>query len=326
MLRTLVLFILLVSGFGSHIQAQDVSSYPLTVESCGIATTYEAAPQRVLTFDTSFLEIMLELGLRDAIIGVWPNPEERIDEAYQEQVTDIKVISEESWPPPGLETILSFDPDFVYGGYGYVFSEESGVTPESLAEAGVNSYSLIESCVEVGSGMIEPSMNTIYTDIRSIAAIFGVSNRAEDIIAEMEINIAETQEKLGDIERPLRVFYFGWLEGDMPYTTGRYGMPSALIAAAGGQNILMDVEDDWTQVSWETVIAADPEVIILETSAWASLEDRIAEVMAIPALADITAVREQRFVDLPYLMAIPSLRNDESVALLAAAFYPERFE
>ncbi|NJO83550.1 MAG: ABC transporter substrate-binding protein [Blastochloris sp.] len=86
---------------------------------------------------------------------------------------------------------------------------------------------------------------------------------------------------------------------DLPYTVGRYGMPSALIAAAGGENIMMAVEDDWTQVSWETVIATDPEVIILETSAWTSLEDHIAEVMSIPALANVTTVREERFVDLP---------------------------
>jgi iron complex transport system substrate-binding protein len=319
------LCILLVCCISFAAAAQEEAAYPVTVESCGVSTTYEAAPERVLTFDTSFLEIMLELGLRESIIGVWPNPQDRIAEEYAELVTDVAVISEESWPPPGLETILSFDPDFVYGGYGYVFSEESGVTPESLAEAGVNSYSLIESCIGAEAGMIDPSMETIYTDIRRIGAIFGVSERAVEIIAEMEANVEAVQAQLGEIEAPLRVFYFGG--GDAaPFTTGRYGMPTALIGAAGGENILIAVEDDWTEVSWETVITADPEVIILETSSWATAEDRIAELMAVPALADVTAIREQRFVELPYLMAIPSLRNDESVAQLAEAFYPDRFE
>jgi iron complex transport system substrate-binding protein len=314
----------MMSVFGL-VSAQDDAVYPVTVESCGVETTYEAAPERVLTFDTSFLEIMLELGLRDRVIGTWPDPAERIGEAYTDLVTDLAIVSEESWPPPGLETILSFDPDFVYGGYGYVFSEESGVTPESLAEAGVNSYTLVESCIAAEAGMIDPSMETIYTDIRNIGAIFGVSERAEEVIAEMEANVQAVQEQLGDVDTPLRVFYFGG--GDAaPFTTGRYGMPTALIGAAGGENILIDVEDDWTEVSWETVIAADPEVIILETSSWATAEDRIAELMAVTALADVTAIREGRFVELPYLMAIPSLRNDDSVALLAAAFYPERFE
>jgi iron complex transport system substrate-binding protein len=315
-----------MSIFSGAVSAQDTATYPVTVESCGVATTYEAAPKRVLTFDTSFLEITLELGLRDSIVGVWPNPDGRIGEDYAEMVTDLPVISEESWPPPGLETILSFDPDFVYGGYGYVFSEEAGVTPESLAKAGVNSYSLVESCIAAEAGMVDPSMETIYTDVRSIGAIFGVPERAEEIIAEMDANVGIVEEQLGEIERPLRVFYFGWLENDMPYTTGRYGMPTALFAAAGGENILLDVEDDWTQVSWETIIAADPEVIVVETSEWASAEDRISELLAVSALADVTAIREQRFVALAYEMAIPSLRNDESVALLAAAFYPDRFE
>ena len=98
------------------------TTYPVTVESCGEPITFESTPERALSFDTNMTEIMLALGLEDRMVGYWISGVP-VAEEYQEQISSIPLISDETWPPPGMEVILSFNPDFVFGAWNYNFSE-----------------------------------------------------------------------------------------------------------------------------------------------------------------------------------------------------------
>ena len=69
-------------------------------------------------------------------------------------------------------------------------------------------------------------------------------------------------------------------------------MLNELITLAGGQNIFADVEDDWTTVSWEEVLARRPELVIIH------VYDHLGQ-------ADAAAKRAQ-LAKLPGLGGIPS--------------------
>lgn len=298
--------------------------FPISVESCGETITFEAAPERALAFDTNLTEIMLALELEDRMAGYWLSGD-GIAEVFQDQIEAIPLISEKTWPPPGLETILSFNPDFVFGSWGGTFSQESGVTPETLLAAGVQSYTLTESCITAGV-QIEPTLENTYTDILNIGRIFGVEDRAQVIVDDMRAAIEEVQSVIGEVDMPVRAFYYGGGD-DAPFSTGQYGTPSVLMGLVGMENILNDLEDDWTfDVSWETVIERDPEVIIVEDAPWESAEDRIAILQSLPQLASITAIQEGRFIALPYRNVLSGLEVDEAVRILAVGAYPDLFE
>ena len=47
----------------------------------------------------------------------------------------------------------------------------------------------------------------------------------------------------------------------MPYSSGAYGAPQAVIEATGARNALGDLQESWTSVSWERVVAAKPDFI-----------------------------------------------------------------
>ncbi len=47
---------------------------------------------------------------------------------------------------------------------------------------------------------------------------------------------------------------------DTPFTAGFYAMPTALIEASGGINIMNDFKKSWGTVTWEEVIDRNPEV------------------------------------------------------------------
>lgn len=297
--------------------------YPITVLSCEEPITFESKPERALSFDTNMTEIMLALGLEDRMVGYWVSGVP-VSEEYQDQLSDVPLISEETWPPPGMEIILSHNPDFVFGAWEYNFSEESGVTPEKLAAAGVQSYTLSESCIAAG---IRPSttLEGTYQDILNIGLIFDVEDRANVIVDEMRNTIADIQKSLGDTGPPLRGFYYGG-GADAAFSCGKYGMASKMMAAVGAENIFGDVEDDWIPAAgWETVIERDPEFIMIDDTPWESAENRIATLKSLPQLADVTAIREERFIVLPWTYILPGVDIDEGIEMLANVLYPENF-
>nr|MBF3180929.1 ABC transporter substrate-binding protein [Pseudomonas aeruginosa] len=118
-----------------------------------------------------------------------------------------------------------------------------------------------------------------------------------------------------------RVFLYDSGE-DRPFTSGRLGMPQALIEAAGGRSVTDDVAASWTQVNWESVVARDPQVIVIvdygETSA--AQKQRFLEEN--PALRSLTAIRERRFIVLPYNQATPGIGNAAAIETLVAGLHP----
>jgi iron complex transport system substrate-binding protein len=112
---------------------------------------------------------------------------------------------------------------------------------------------------------------------------------------------------------------------DLPFSTGRQGMPQPLIEAAGGRNVMDGVAGSWIKVGWESVVEQDPEVILIVDYGERTAAQKRDFLLQHPALQGVTAIREQRFVVLPYLAVTPSLDNAAAIETLAAALHPEAF-
>ncbi|MFC1625886.1 ABC transporter substrate-binding protein [Patescibacteria group bacterium] len=299
-------------------------SYPITVESCGELVTFDSVPERTMAFDTNMMEMMLALELEDRMVGYWTSGVE-VGDQYKEQAEKVPFVEGEPWPPPGMETILSYNLDFVFGAWEYNFSDETGVNPEKLADAGVKSYVLTESCIAQG---VEPSttIGSTYTDILNLGTIFNKRDKAQELVDEMKQNIQETQNKIGQIEIPLKGFYYGG-GSDAAFSAGKYAMVSKMMLAVGAENILSDVEDDWIpEAGWETIIERDPKFIMIDDTPWESAEDRIATLESLPQLADITAIKEKKYIVFPWTYILPGMEMDDGVMYLAKNLYPEKFE
>ena len=102
-------------------------------------------------------------------------------------------------------------------------------------------------------------------------------------------------------------------------------MPSALIQAAGGRNILNDVNASWTRVDWETVVARNPQVVVIIDYGKVSAQQKIAFLQNHPALNKMAAVRDKRFIVLPYDSATPGIANADAIIALARGLHPEAF-
>jgi iron complex transport system substrate-binding protein len=296
--------------------ASPALAYPITVQSCDREVTFDAAPQAAVSNDVNLTEMMLVLGLTDHMVGFTGiNGWNKLDEAMREGVGELPELSEKY---PSKEVLIGAGADFYFAGWNYGMRVGGEVTPETLEPFGIQVYELTESCTHI---MDKPaaSMEDMYADILNLGTIFGVSDRAEALVAGYREELAGILDDMPPLDRAPRVFVYDSGE-DAPFTAGRYAMPNALIEAAGGTNIMDDFEKSWSTVGWEAVVERNPEVIVIVNYGDVTAEQKRAFMMENPAFASIDAVVNDRFVVLEYVEATPGPRNIQAVRTLAEAF------
>ncbi|AYG59482.1 ABC transporter substrate-binding protein [Rhizobium jaguaris] len=292
---------------------------PVTVRSCNRDVTFDKAPEHAVSNDVNLTEMMLALKLQDRMVGYtgvsgWKTLDEKLRNG-------IKELPELSPKYPTKEVLLGANADFYFGGWNYGMKVGGEVTPETLAPFGIKVYELTESCIFVMQKN-KPTMDDMFVDLLNLGRIFRVEDRAEALVAGYRRQLGDIESKISHVDKPTRVFVYDSGE-EKPFTSGRYGIPTAMIEAAGGTNIMDDVAKSWTEVSWEPVIEKNPEVIVIVDYGEVTAAQKIAFLKNNPAFKHIDAVKNDRFVVLPYVEATPGPRNIEAIATLAKAFHPE---
>jgi iron complex transport system substrate-binding protein len=304
--------------FASVFTATSAFAYPVTVKSCDREVTFDAAPARAISNDVNLTEMMLALKLQDRMVGYtgisgWKT----LDEGLREGVRELPELSPKY---PTMEVMLNADADFYFAGWNYGMKVGGEVTPETLEPFGVKVYELTESCIHI-MAKNKPTMDDMFVDLLNLGKIFGVEARAEELVAGYRKRLDEITTRVGTVEKPVRVFVYD-SGTEKPFTPGRFGIPTAMIEAAGGVNIMDDVEKSWTEVSWEPVIERNPEVIVIVNYGDVTAEQKIAFMKETPAFKNLDAVKQDRFVVLEYVEATPGPRNVQAIDRLADAFHP----
>ncbi|TBU75805.1 iron ABC transporter substrate-binding protein [Pseudomonas daroniae] len=298
------------------------SDYPLTVRSCDRDVTFDQAPQRVVSHDINMTSMLITLGLRDRMAGYtgisgWKT----LDPAFKDALGDVPELASRY---PSMETLLNVDADLYFAGWNYGMRVGGAVTPATLQPFGIPVYELSESC----SWVMEQqgaSLDDLYRDLLNLGRIFSVENRAETLVGELRERIEAVHAAVKQAGSTPRVFLYDSGE-DRPTTSGRMGMPQALIETAGGHNVMDDVTASWTQVNWESVVERDPEVIVIVDYGPRSWQQKRDFLLSNPALQAMTAIREQRFVVLSYLEVTPSVDNAKAIEKIAAGLHPQSFQ
>ena len=70
--------------------------------------------------------------------------------------------------------------------------------------------------------------------------------------------------------------------------------------AAGAANATADVEDTWTQVGWETVPTSQPDFFVFVEYPGQTYQEKVDLLKSHPATKDLQAVKEEKFINLPY--------------------------
>jgi iron complex transport system substrate-binding protein len=289
----------------------------VTIENCGMQTHYLKAPQRAVVINQNPVEIMLTLGLEQQMLGtaylddtILPT----LETAYQR----IPVLAEKY---PALEKIISLNADFIYAGFGGAYTDKTVGTREELLNLGISPYLTPSYCF--GQREQPVQLDEVLQEITEIGNIFQVSQRAEALTKDLRQKIEQVQARRAQLPRK-RVFFFNtWgTNEDVPYTSGCCGIVHLLLDLAGGENIFADIQGPMGHVNWEAVIARDPEVIVLDDAWWSPAERKKAFLLSHPALTEVSAVKNKRFVAVPASGLMPGVRVADTVQQLADFFHP----
>jgi iron complex transport system substrate-binding protein len=110
-----------------------------------------------------------------------------------------------------------------------------------------------------------------------------------------------------------------------PFTAPGPAMPTALINLAGGTNIFANLTQSWTSVSWEQVVAADPQCIIINDYGTPTAAQKETFLESSPITKNLTAVKNRCFLALSYDEVTRGPRNAAMVVTIARWLHPEAF-
>lgn len=265
------------------------------------------APQRVLALGPNCAELLVALGLEDVIIGTSLRNHSR--GPLPEYADALERIPEINHGSATREAVISSGADFIYG-IDWEFGE-GGLEVEELADYGIRVYI---------NAATTPEQQ--YAEIADLGVLFGIEDRAEAYVADQRARIAAVQSRI-DPDRAPRVLVYD-SGGDGVFTASGANFESQLIELAGGVNLFGDLtERAWVTVSYEEVIAREPDVILIHDYDSPSVEEKIADIKADSVLSQLACVQNDRFAVIELESVLPGSRMAYTVERLHASFYPE---
>lgn len=282
------------------------------IEGVEYEVEFSEVPQRAISLSGFMTEMFLSLGLEDSMVG-YGYQDNAVLPQYEEALSKVEEISKAE--NPSKEVVLSKEPDFMTG-WKSTFSEKN-FNKEFCDTNGISIY--IPRSEYPNAGMEE-----VYTDFENMGKIFGVEDRAQEIIATMQREIASIEEKVADKEK-VKVFIFD--SGEAAPFTASAGLATDMISKAGGENVFAGTEKNWMEVSWEAVIEKDPEVIIImDYDASNPASEKEEFLLHYAPIAEVSAIKNERIFTLGLSDVLAGERDVQTIQEMARQFHPEAFE
>jgi iron complex transport system substrate-binding protein len=313
------------SSSTSSSTAVATTSYPVTVSDCDIPITYTQAPTRAVSNDINTTEDMIALGLQSHMVGEFAaSGSLPANQPYPAEFAGgFKQIHEISPDYFTLEQLVGQRPDFLFAGWNYGLNVGTTLTPDNLAKYGIKTLALTESCAHVQSSKQSVSVDNTYQDLTDLGQIFDVNQQAQQIINSMKAQIASAQSKVASLP-PVSVFDYD-SGTSTPFTGPGLAMVNAEIILGGGANIFAGLKQSWTSVSWEQVVKANPQCIIINDYSTPTAAQKEQFLETSPITKNLTAVKNHCFLPLTYDEVTPSPRNADAVAAIAHWLHPSAF-
>lgn len=174
---------------------------------------------------------------------------------------------------------------------------------------------------------VEPNaLADIWNDFRRIAVALEVSDRGEELVLQLQERLAAIRSKTAELAHHPRVACIEWIE---PLMAAGNWMPE-LVAIAGGVNLFGEAGRHSPWMTWEQLVAEDPEVIVVLPCGWDIPRSR-GEMHLLsdrPEWSSLRAVQNGRvaLTDGNQFFNRPGPRVVESAEILAEIFHPDVFD
>jgi iron complex transport system substrate-binding protein len=173
---------------------------------------------------------------------------------------------------------------------------------------------------------LEPnSLADVWVDFRRVGKALGVAEGAEQVIDDLQQRMRDISARALTAEIRPTVAYIEWIE---PMMAGGNWMPE-LVEMAGGVNLFGEAGKHSPWMTWEELVAADPDAIFISPCGF-GIKRTIEETHLLtgkPDWQNLKAVRANRVVvaDGNQYFNRPGPRLVESLEILAEIIHPQVF-
>ncbi|GAA3661078.1 ABC transporter substrate-binding protein [Microbacterium marinilacus] len=258
----------------------DTAAYPVTVSSCGQDFAYDQAPSRVVLGNWRTLETLDALGVGESVTGVVLGPDDQ-GQAPADLPEGVTVVSPDVIP--AREPVIEAAPDLFLSFNEAQLVGQGTLSYDDLAGIGANAYVMGAYCAEPSGNQ---SIETVYTDITNLGAIYDMPTQAEELNQELQDRVAAAKESLNG--STARVAFLKVVGGKV-YAIGGYPA-SAFTEALGLTNEFSDLPTAFAELNTEQALAMDPDIVFVNYvgDEQAAIADLAA---ALPGLAAVTENR-----------------------------------
>ncbi|MGL4831409.1 MAG: ABC transporter substrate-binding protein [Propionibacteriaceae bacterium] len=294
---------------GNSTNAPTAAFTPVTITNCGQQITVDKSPQKMVTLNQGATEVALALQLQDRMVGT-AYLDDTISPSNAEAYKKVAVLSQKY---PSKEQFLATGPDFAYASYGSAFTEKNLGTRDVIAKDSIGTYLSPFGCPK-GTPKADASFDNVWGEVSDVAAIFGVTDRSTNLIDSQKKQLDEVRQKAAGQGK--KIFWFD--SGDKtPFVGAGAGGPQLLIKTVGATNIFEKLSGGWADGSWEDVVAAKPDVIVFAEASWDTAAKKQAYLEADPVLSQLDAVKNKRYVVIPFSATTPGIRLAEGASMLS---------
>jgi iron complex transport system substrate-binding protein len=333
LLRRAVPALSLFAGLGATFAASGAlateTTYPLTLQNCGRQITFSKTPERAVSLGQSTTEILYMLGLSKKVVGtaVWLGP---VLKGYEEANAAVPRLADND---PSFESVIATKPDLVTVQFQWHVGPKGTVgSIAQFEDLGVPVYTSPSDCIgkdnsSGGDGVRAEafSMDLIYQEIRDLARIFNVQDRGEQVVADLVAREQAARAKVaGATSKLSAVFWFSsaTLAAD-PYVAGKNGAPGYIMKALGIENVI-DSDEEWPTVGWETIARANPSIIVtarMERRRYPAddIAVKTAFLQKDPVVSLMPAVKAGHVVEMDAQTMNPTIRTIDGIEVLADA-------
>lgn len=213
------------------------SRYPMEIrDGLGRKVTIPARPMRIISTAPGNTEILFALGLESRIVGVTTQCNYPDKAKGKAKIGDYNL---------NFEKIVELEPDLV-------------VADANLQKAAIDK---MESLGLRVIAVAPKTIDDVFDTISLLGKVTDTVDASESLLASLRARKQAVIDRVKGLKSRPKVFVEIWNEPLM--TAGPGTFLDELITLAGGVNIAKDAKDAWPQFSTESVVARDPDVIIL---------------------------------------------------------------
>ena len=254
--------------------AEDGTLYPVTVtDQAGRTVEISGKPERIVSGYYISTSALIALGLKDSIVGIEAKAEKR--NIYHLSAPELIGLPNTGTAKDfDLEGCLAMEPDLV-------------ILPLRLKEPAetLEAFGLPVLLVNPESQALLEEMIVLLSEVT------GTEQRA----AELLEFVGGIREKLRGISGETPSVYLAG-NSSMLSTAGKNMYQSEMITLAGGKNVAEEIaEDYWVTISYEQLLAWNPEVILMASDASYTVEDVLSD----PNLSQCRAVQNKMVIQMP---------------------------